>query len=152
MLTRGGVHVASYMLVLQRSVQGGGCMYLAPPAYRYGCIHNSLTEKIGTHPTFWLPCPQFKKKYHLLFRWYLVNRLTKVREILTKDTSTDSKCCLENSERLVFLNSLTNCLRKKCEFPAFREGVPENWMGPCHLSQGIMDATADCNILTDVFG
>jgi hypothetical protein len=43
-------------------------------------------------------------------------------------------------------------LGKKCEFPVFREGVPENWMVPFMGGRGIMDATADCNTLTDVFG
>ena len=55
----------------------------------------------------------------------------------------------KNSERSVFL---ANCLRKKCVFPVFHESEPEKLSGPIHRNRGIMDATADCNTLTDVFG
>ena len=68
-----------------------------------------------------------KRTKNNCFRLYLVNRSTKLHEILNNNTSIGSKCCLKNSERLVILNSLTNCLCKKCEFSFFREGVPEIW-------------------------
>jgi hypothetical protein len=85
------------------------------------------------------------------FRLYFVNRSTKLHEILVNDTSISSKCRTKNSERLVFLDFLTNCLRGKREFPVFHEGVPEKWMIPKLDNRGIVDKTADCNTLTDVF-
>ena len=77
-------------------------------------------------------CPfrSSKESIAFCFHLYLVNRSLKLHEILFKDTSIGSTCCVKNSERLVFPNSVTNCLRKKCDFLVLHEGVSDNWMVP----------------------
>jgi len=94
------------------------------------CVHNSPNAMNGTTQFSDYHVHNSKRSTTFCFRVHLVNRSTKLHEILIKDTSIDSKCCVKDSERSIFLNSLTNCLRKKCEFPVFREGVPENWVVP----------------------
>ena len=54
-----------------------------------------------------------KKSVPFCFCSYLVNRLTKLHEILTEDTSIRPKCCVKNSKGLFGPSSLTNRLRKK---------------------------------------